>query len=82
MQRYRDKVALVTGGASGIGAAIGYAGSRVIGKQMIEGVRTAFGPPPTRFVREVDATFEVADPFDEVTRLESGTVRDDVGGGS
>lgn len=66
----------------GIGAAIGFAGSRVIGKQMIEGVRGAFGPPPTAFVREVDATFEVEDPFAEAARLEGGSVHDDVGGAS
>lgn len=66
----------------GIGAAIGYAGNRVIGKQMIDGVRGAFGPAPAYFVREVDATFEVEDPFTEATRLERGPIRDDVGGGS
>lgn len=60
----------------GIGAAIGYAGSRAVGKQMIDGVRQAFGPPPATFVREVHATFEVADAFEEAVRLERRSVRD------
>ncbi|WP_420114927.1 hypothetical protein [Pseudactinotalea sp.] len=54
----------------GIGAAVGYAGSRVVGKQMVEGVRAAFGPPPPTFVREVNATFVVEDPFHDALRLE------------
>lgn len=58
----------------GIGAAVGYAGSRVVGKQMIEGVRTAFGPAPTTFVREVEATFVLdhdADPHLDAGRSEA-----------
>lgn len=55
----------------GIGAAVGFAGSRVVGNQMIEGVRSAFGPAPDRFVREVDATFVVEDAFDDALRLDS-----------
>lgn len=45
----------------GIGAAVGFAGSRVLGSTMIDGVRQAFGPAPTHFVRHVDATFVVTD---------------------
>lgn len=56
----------------GVGAAIGYAGSRVIGKTMIEGVRGAFGPPPPTFVRQVDATFVVADDLFAPPRLPGG----------
>jgi hypothetical protein len=67
----------------GIGAAVGYAGSRVVGKQMIEGVQTAFGPPPTTFVREVHSTVVIDDdPFAEAARLERRSIHDDVGGGS
>src|SRR5690606_22076547 len=43
----------------GIGAAVGYAGSRAVGGTMIDGVRSAFGPPPATFVREVEASFVV-----------------------
>lgn len=55
----------------GIGAAIGFAGTRIVGNQMIEGVRSAFGPAPATFVREVNATFVVEDTFDDALRLES-----------
>lgn len=59
----------------GIGAAVGYAGSRVVGKQMVEGVRAAFGAPPPTFVREVNATFIVDDPFHDALSLEPSDER-------
>lgn len=55
----------------GIGAAVGFAGSRVIGNQMIEGVRAAFGPPPPTFIREVNASFVINDPFHDALALGS-----------
>ena len=61
----------------GIGAAVGYAGGRVVGKQMIEGVRSAFGAPPPTFVREVNATFVVDDPFRDALSLEPADERSD-----
>lgn len=60
----------------GIGAAIGYAGGRVVGKTTIEGVRTAFGPPPSHFVREVEATFVVDDEPAPTPALEGRSQRD------
>ncbi len=42
----------------GIGAAIGLTGGRALGKTVVDGARTAFGPPPERFPR----TIEIAPP--------------------
>lgn len=43
----------------GVGAAIGYAGGKVMGGSMIRGIRGAFGPAPAQFSREVAGTFTV-----------------------
>ena len=45
----------------GIGLVIGVAGARALGKNVIEGARKAFGPPPLTFPRVI----EVAGPDDE-----------------
>lgn len=44
----------------GIGLVIGVAGARALGKNVIEGARRAFGPPPLTFPRVI----EVAGPAD------------------
>ena len=44
----------------GIGLVIGVAGARALGKNVIEGARKAFGPPPLQFPRVI----EVAGPGD------------------
>ncbi|MFC8190337.1 hypothetical protein ACFUMH_01600 [Cellulomonas sp. NPDC057328] len=38
----------------GIGAAIGVAGGRAMGRTVVEGARLAFGPPPERFPQVVE----------------------------
>lgn len=40
----------------GVGAAIGVAGARSLGRTVIEGARRAFGPPPPRFPVTVELT--------------------------
>jgi len=45
----------------GIGLVIGVAGARALGKNVIEGARKAFGPPPLTFPRVI----EVAGPDDK-----------------
>lgn len=45
----------------GVGAAIGYTGGRVLGRTMVQGVRSAFGDPPLVFTREVTAEFIIHD---------------------
>ena len=45
----------------GIGLVIGVAGARALGKNVIEGARKAFGPPPLQFPRVI----EVAGPDDK-----------------
>jgi len=55
----------------GVGAAVGYAGSRVVGGQMIEGVRAAFGEAPRTFVREVHASFVIDDEIHDALGLDS-----------
>lgn len=55
----------------GVGAVIGFAGGRALGRTMISGVRAAFGPPPLVFVRHVDAEFVVtADLLAEPLQIE------------
>ena len=44
----------------GIGLVIGVAGARALGKNVIEGARKAFGPPPLTFPRVI----EIAGPDD------------------
>lgn len=46
----------------GIGAVIGFAGGRALGRQVIHGTRTAFGPPPATYghTLELDATSDAA----------------------
>ena len=39
----------------GVGAVIGYSGARVMGKSMVRGITSAFGPPPAQFPREIEA---------------------------
>lgn len=39
----------------GVGAVIGYSSARVMGKSMIRGITSAFGPPPAQFPREIGA---------------------------
>jgi hypothetical protein len=51
----------------GVGAAVGAAGGRALGRTVIDGARTAFGPPPARFTTVV----EIAAPPDR--GLLSGT---------
>jgi hypothetical protein len=38
----------------GVGAVIGYQGTRVIAKNVVEGVQEAFGPAPARFAGALD----------------------------
>ncbi|MGC0143488.1 hypothetical protein [Pseudactinotalea sp. Z1732] len=40
----------------GVGAVVGYTGGRVMGRSMIRGIDSAFGPPPMEFTREIGAT--------------------------
>jgi len=44
----------------GIGLVVGVAGARALGKNVIEGARRAFGPPPLVFPRVI----EIAGPDD------------------
>jgi hypothetical protein len=45
----------------GIGAAVGGAGNRIIGKKIVRNARQAFGVPPARW----PATLHVLPPIDE-----------------
>jgi hypothetical protein len=45
----------------GVGLVIGVAGARALGKNVIEGARTAFGPPPLTFPKVI----EIAGPNDK-----------------
>ncbi|SED71464.1 hypothetical protein [Ruania alba] len=45
----------------GIGAVIGYAGGRVMGKNLIEGMEAAFGAAPAEFARELESLIEVTE---------------------
>ncbi|TDE97491.1 hypothetical protein EXU48_04695 [Occultella glacieicola] len=40
----------------GVGAVVGFAGGRLMGRTMIEGTRESFGPAPDHFTREVEGT--------------------------
>ncbi|WP_309133869.1 hypothetical protein [Cellulomonas sp.] len=46
----------------GIGAAIGVAGGRAMGRTVVEGARLAFGPPPERFPQVVEGTARDVEP--------------------
>ncbi|UFU05545.1 hypothetical protein [Ruania halotolerans] len=45
----------------GIGAVIGYAGGRLMGKNLIEGMHAAFGPAPAEFTRALESPIEVTE---------------------
>ncbi|MCG2799431.1 MAG: hypothetical protein L6367_12965 [Cellulomonas sp.] len=40
----------------GVGAAIGAVGGRALGRSVVDGARTAFGPAPQRFMHQVEVT--------------------------
>lgn len=44
----------------GVGAVIGFAGARRLGKQVVEGAQLAFGPAPATFHREIGEVARVA----------------------
>lgn len=46
----------------GIGAVIGYAGGRALGRQVIRGTRAAFGPPPATYGHTIELGSVAAQP--------------------
>ncbi len=46
----------------GVGAVVGYSGGRVIGRTIIRGIASAFGPPPEQFARDIGPLDDVATP--------------------
>ncbi|WP_163542694.1 hypothetical protein [Occultella kanbiaonis] len=48
----------------GVGAVVGFAGGRLMGKTMIGGTKEAFGPAPAFFTREVEGTAVTVEPDD------------------
>lgn len=45
----------------GVGAVVGFTGGRAIGRSLIKGLHGAFGPPPERFIRIIDAAQQELD---------------------
>ena len=59
----------------GIGLVIGVAGARSLGKNVIEGARRAFGPPPLTFPRVIEVAVRTAAPCPARRRAERLTGR-------
>lgn len=53
----------------GIGAAVGVAGGRALGRTVVESARRVFGPPPERFPQVVEGTARDVEPRSLYSRL-------------
>ena len=56
----------------GIGLVVGVAGARALGKNVIEGARKAFGPPPLTFPKVIEIAGPNDTPADPARRAQAG----------